>query len=66
MKKISLKDVKNGLRRDEMRMISGGSGSTCCIAYGSGSTPQWSCGYTVSVAQSYYRDGGRGYCCASC
>ncbi len=26
MKKISLKDVKNGLRRDEMRMISGGSG----------------------------------------
>lgn len=26
MKKISLKDVKNSLRRDEMRMISGGSG----------------------------------------
>lgn len=26
MKKISLKDIKNGLRRDEMRNISGGSG----------------------------------------
>ena len=26
MKKISLKDVKNGLKRDEMRIISGGSG----------------------------------------
>ena len=26
MKKISLKGVKDGLKRDEMRMISGGSG----------------------------------------
>ncbi|PWA05413.1 hypothetical protein [Flavobacterium psychrotolerans] len=34
MKKISLKDVKNGLKRDEMRMISGGcdysSGTKWC------------------------------------
>ena len=33
MKKISLKDVKNGLKRDEMRMILGGCGSglkKCC------------------------------------
>ena len=30
MKKISLKDVKNGLKRDEMRSISGGSGSGDC------------------------------------
>lgn len=29
MKKISLKDVKNSLRRDEMRMISGGCGYCC-------------------------------------
>ncbi|WP_185963881.1 hypothetical protein [Flavobacterium restrictum] len=29
MKKISLKDVKNGLKRDEMRMISGGCGTKC-------------------------------------
>lgn len=28
MKKISLKDVKNSLKRDEMRQISGGSAST--------------------------------------
>jgi hypothetical protein len=27
MKKISLKDVRNGLKRDEMRVIIGGSGS---------------------------------------
>jgi len=27
MKKISLKDVKNSLKRDEMRQISGGSAS---------------------------------------
>jgi hypothetical protein len=68
MKKISLKDVQNGLKRDEMRMIvGGGSGDNgCCIAYGSGSTAQWSCGYSVSSAQAYYNGGGRGYCCASC
>ncbi len=66
MKKISLKDVKNGLKRDEMRMIVGGSGGSCCIAYGSGSTAQWSCGYSTSTAQSYYNNGGRGYCCSSC
>jgi natural product precursor len=29
MKKISLKDVKNSLKRDEMRMISGGCGYSC-------------------------------------
>ena len=28
MKKISLKDVRSSLERDEMRMISGGSGSS--------------------------------------
>jgi len=28
MKKISLKDVKNGLKRDEMRTIFGGSGGS--------------------------------------
>ena len=33
MKKISLKEVKNGLSRDEMRAISGGSG---CSANDSG------------------------------
>lgn len=42
MKKISLKDVKNSLRRDEMRMISGGSGydskkcGSCSSAYDCG------------------------------
>jgi hypothetical protein len=30
MKKISLRDVKNGLRRDEMRQISGGCGGGGC------------------------------------
>ena len=39
MKKISLKDVKNGLKRDEMRVISGGSdtgggGSDCWLLVG--------------------------------
>jgi hypothetical protein len=66
MKKISLKNVKDTLSRDEMRSISGGYGNGCCVAYGSGSSPQWSCGYSHSSAQSYYRNGGRGYCCASC
>jgi hypothetical protein len=36
MKKISLKDVKNGLSRDEMRQISGGCLISCggsCILY---------------------------------
>ncbi len=32
--KISLKDIKNGLKRDEMRAVRGGSGSSgynmCC------------------------------------
>ena len=31
MKKISLKDVKNGLKRDEMRMILGGGCGQGCI-----------------------------------
>lgn len=30
MKKLSLKDVKNGLNRDEMRTISGGSFACYC------------------------------------
>jgi hypothetical protein len=44
MKKISLKDVKNGLKRDEMRMILGGCGSgankcgACSSAYDCGSS----------------------------
>ncbi|UUF15758.1 MULTISPECIES: hypothetical protein [Flavobacterium] len=29
MKKISLKDVKDALSRDEMRLIKGGCGHTC-------------------------------------
>lgn len=33
-----------------MRMIVGGSGGSCCIAYGSGSSAQWSCGYSLSTA----------------
>lgn len=69
MKKISLKNVKDILSRKEMKAISGGNyggDNGCCIAYGSGSTPQWSCGYSVSSAQSYYNGGGRGYCCSSC
>lgn len=42
MKKISLKDVKNSLKRDEMRMIVGGCGSSkacgkCYSAYDCGS-----------------------------
>jgi hypothetical protein len=52
MKKLSLKDVKNSLNRDEMRMISGGlvaADNGCCIAYGSGETANWSCGFSVSV-----------------
>jgi len=64
MKKISLKDVKNGLKRDEMRMVVGGGcgDNGCCIYYSGGR----SCGYSVSQAQSYYQNGGAGYCCASC
>lgn len=43
MKKNSLKDVKNGLKRDEMRMILGGCGSAnkcgaCSSAYDCGSS----------------------------
>jgi natural product precursor len=65
MKKISLKNVANTLSRKQMKEITGGY-SYCCIAYGSGSTPSWSCGYDVYNAQAYYNGGGRGYCCASC
>ena len=48
MKKISLKDVKNSLSRDEMRMISGGSsscGHSCSSSWGCG---QNNCGYCAS------------------
>lgn len=46
MKKISLKDVKKGLSRDEMRVVSGGCGygsyGSCYVnCYGSG----WGCIY---------------------
>ena len=39
MKKISLKDVKNSLKRDELRQISGG----CVFVYGTGycEAPLW-------------------------
>lgn len=37
MKKISLKDIKTGLKRDEMRMIYGGSGGSGGTSGGCGS-----------------------------
>lgn len=50
MKKISLKDVKNGLKRDEMRVITGGSysggGGTCygaCTLYVNGQNNYGTC-----------------------
>ncbi len=50
MKKISLKDVKNGLKRDEMRVVSGGSdtggGGTCygaCTLYVNGENHYGTC-----------------------
>lgn len=61
MKKISLKDIKNGLRRDEMRAIQGG-GCGCC-----GQTVNYMtvCGVSSYEAQSYAGAGGR-WCCSSC
>ncbi len=50
MKKISLKDIKNSLKRDEMRAIIGGgcgNGSGTCVysqyysCNGSSTTPCW-------------------------
>ncbi len=61
MKKISLKDVKNGLKRDEMRMISGGSGTCCAKAPG---YETW-CGMSYSAARAYTSGGGR-WCCDGC
>ena len=75
MKKLNSLNLGKDLNRLEMKNVFGGSSdlsiaedefSGCCIAYGTGSTPQWSCGFRVSDAQSYYANGGRGYCCASC
>lgn len=47
MKKISLKDVKNGLKRDEMRSIQGGGcgSGTCKKTSGcsSGCSDGWYC-----------------------
>jgi len=34
MKKISLKSIKEGLKRDEMRNIRGGSGNGACMQSG--------------------------------
>lgn len=67
----NFKNIGVTLSRNEMRSVEGGLAAApslggCCIAFGSASSPQWSCGYTVSQAQSYYAGGGRGYCCASC
>ena len=50
MKKISLKEVRNSLRRDEMRMIFGGSG-----------TVSGGCGYSNGL----YLGGGGG-CTSNC
>jgi natural product precursor len=57
MKKFSLKDVKNVLKRDEMRMILGGQVSsycqyTCRSGGGSGSSSGSTIEETVSVAES--------------
>ena len=56
MKKISLKDLKNGLRRDEMRSIQGGGcgGQSC----GSDSGCQGGCRTTQT--------GGSSSWCSSC
>ncbi len=48
MKKISLKDVKNGLERDEMRVVSGGCfGPDCMDVWGR------PCGATTMCFNSY-------------
>ena len=73
MKKISLKDVKNGLKRDEMRMVvGGGCGGSCCARafhYGGFGTYSAStlCGMSQSSAISYASgSGGGNWCCSSC
>lgn len=70
IKKLSLSNLISKLTRNEMRYVIAGSGSNgvndCCIAYGSGVTPLWSCGYDYKTAQDHYNNGGRGYCCESC
>jgi hypothetical protein len=53
MKKISLKDVKNGLKRDEMRIVMGGCGSQC----GSGSCSVFSGGATSTGMCVGYQSG---------
>lgn len=50
MTKISLKEVKNALKRDEMRAITGGSGSIC------------NKGGCFSTAQCQNSCGGNYYC----
>jgi hypothetical protein len=51
MKKISLKDVKNGLKRDEMRMLIGG---------GCGSSESYSCTSDADCAKICERS--QAYC----
>lgn len=68
MKKISLNLIKESLTRDEMRSITGGSGSSNgpCSVYFQGMG--WCSGYTVADAQWFYQTDpeATGYCCASC
>lgn len=49
MKKISLKDVKNSLKRDEMRAITGGCGYSCG---GTSTCRQWSNGQGIPYCSS--------------
>lgn len=57
MKKISLKDVKNGLKRSEMRLIVGG----CCFRIG-GSTYNGA----NTTSYNYLCTGSGSYNCTSC
>lgn len=55
MKKISLKDVKNGLKRDEMRMILGGGGCGQCISCsGNSSCGSGVCAFNHPACPSKY------------
>lgn len=53
MKKISLKDVKNGLKRDEMRMIFGGSGGCSTKTCSGGTCKFWMGDHLTSGCNCY-------------
>ena len=59
--KMSFKNIKDVLNRDEMKMIMAGSGS-CGIRIGSQS---W-CGMSSWQAQQYAAQNHAYYCCDSC